>query len=178
MRNVICYDLEIARSVEAVGGWKAAREGKAGVSCLVCVNPFVWQFRIFMEDNFDQAAAMMNPAELCVSYNGNKFDDPVLRGIGLDVHDAPRLDLLEKIQQKRPFQKGWKLDDVCQRTLGVGKTHGSGVLAPHLFQRKFFGKLLTYAIHDVWLLARLYLHVLNKGFVIAPGGALVKLDVD
>ena len=81
-------------------------------------------------------ADMLEDADLIVGFNCDGFDIPCLAGVLERRLVLPRrYDILRVIWDRIPeadrFRKGWGLDAVCTRTLGVGKI-GTGEHAPAL----------------------------------------------
>src|SRR5262245_27274175 len=88
------------------------------------------EFEVYQADDCLALRARLQEADRVCTYNGLRFDLPVLwRRRRADVLWRPpwplltQDDLLARIWARlRRRQKGWKLDDVARATLGRGKT--------------------------------------------------------
>lgn len=171
--SVICYDLEIAE--EVVGDWAAARRGEKGVSSIVLWDSSTERYHLYDDYTLDAAADHLNSADLLVSFNGREFDRPCFEGFTGHKIEPKEFDILQAIWSAlgRP-QKGWRLDNVAERTLGLRK-NGNGVSAPKLYQDGRFGELFDYNLNDVFLTRKLYNHIVTYGTLVAPDGTTLQL---
>ena len=121
-------------------------------------------------------------ADRISGFNISTFDHYVTFGVRRgDSHEAltrlaPKTDdLLDRIWKALGNrEKGWKLNDVAQRTLGVCKVE-DGANAPLLFQSGDWGKLCNYVADDVAIERDLTAFVDKYGFLIAGSGRLLRL---
>jgi hypothetical protein len=176
--GVVTFDIEIEKMVEDLpGGWEDAKRGLAGVASGVAYDSASGRYHLYDGHTLDSLGDHLEDADLVVSFNGRGFDVPALSGVlGRRLHLPRHYDLLKEIWDVAGrFYKGWKLHDVCMRTLGVGKT-GHGEHAPVLAQQGRWAELFDYNLHDVWLTRELYNHVLKHGFVVDPDGEALELE--
>lgn len=125
--------------------------------------------------DIEALAKRLEAAESVVSFNGLQYDNVVLGWtLGRRINIRHNCDLYARIRKAcgpERWPKGsWKLDRICQDTLGFGKTEPDGASAPGLWKDGEMGKLFTYAFRDTWLTWRLYLHGKEAGFVVDPNG--------
>ena len=192
----IVTDVEIARTVDEVGGWDHTDRMLVGVAA-------VWSYRdqrlrFYGPDDVEDLRARLLAADRISTYNGNSFDYPVIWGVPRSEWECPENlrdpigqnavscikstlfaksnDLLARIWQALGCrEKGWKLDDVCRATLGVGKID-QGEDAPVLFKAGKWAKLYSYVADDVCLERDLTDFVDTYGFLIGGNGRVLWLD--
>lgn len=167
------YDLEIAKSVEEVGGWNHKEEMGVAVCSLCDLDTgFVWHFD---EKLMDALQYVMHNAVLRVSFNGRNFDMPVLRGckvtddvFHMDWDENRDYDIREEFAKAKgdDYAKG-SLGKVCQATFGMGKT-GAGAESPEWHKSGQFARNFTYCGHDAQLTALLFHFIDRYGYVIDP----------
>jgi len=120
----------------------------------------------------------LGAADLTLGYNTMGFDNYVLKSLVPEHRVRVELDLYQHVIKPASkvsddhFEGAWSLGAVGQRTLLLGKTR-SGAMAPTLARSNRIGELVSYNFRDVAILGRLFEHVLDVGFVVAPDGAHV-----
>lgn len=187
MLDHIVFDVEIAKTIEEVGGWNNTEKMGVAVACL-------WQhidqrMRVYGPDDVPALKERLLKADRVSSYNGLMFDCPVVWELpksewklGHPVYDKilPKTnDLLRRIWQALGFdpdkwQPGMgnaKLDNIAQATLGVGKI-GNGADAPKWYQAGQIQRVVNYCCDDVCLERDLTDFVDRYGFVIHMGKQL------
>lgn len=162
------YDLEIARSVDEVGGW----ENKADMGVAVCSlcdlhTGMLWHFDSHLLESLQ---SVMETALLRVSFNGRDFDNEVLRGVGIEIPFSETTDY--DIRQEFCRAKGddrarGSLGKICQATFGLGKT-GAGGDSPAWHKAGWHARNITYCGHDAFLTAKLFEHIEKYGYVVDP----------
>jgi DEAD/DEAH box helicase domain-containing protein len=192
----IALDLEIARHVEAVGGWDYT--GEMGVACAVVYDFAAQRFRCYDSSELEDLQACVQRADQIVTWNGWTFDLPVIYGVNRPDWEAHPLkqqpggkdgkplaersvDLLRDVyaaqgldpDKRTPAHAGWRLEDCSLATIGVGKC-GEGALAPDLFQKGRWGELITYCQHDVWLTKELDLFRRKHRYFLNLRGKVVR----
>lgn len=168
MPRILTWDLEIRHPVHEVGGWHAVRAGEAGVSILVIKDTETGRPHFYDDHNLDAALAHLNAGDLLVGFNTIDFDTAVVQSITGECITTPQYDILAAIwAASRGRPKGYKLDQVASRTLGVGKS-GDGTFATTLVSRGRWADLVDYCANDVFLTAKLYNHIVEKGWVQSP----------
>lgn len=182
--RTVILDVEIPRTVEECGGWD--RTSQMGVAVAVAYDPDYDQYRVYDQTEVEPLREMLRSASAIVSWNGWRFDLPVIFGHDRDrwesSEDAAQMmkaaksnDMLLILQDYLgKYTKGLSLGATAERTIGVGKS-GEGAMAPELFKAGRIGELVTYCIHDVWLTARLHEFAATYGFLVAPDGRTVRV---
>lgn len=121
--------------------------------------------------DLEALAGRLGSADEVVSFNGTRWDTPVLSealGRPLFLHECDLYTAIRKGLNGRKWPQGsWKLDRVARDTLGVGKT-GNGAIAPTLWREGEVGRLLTYCHRDAWITWRLWEHIRTHGSVLDP----------
>lgn len=175
MARICCWDLEIHDPITAHGGWEAAKRGDCGISALVISDSETGRFHIYDKFTLDEAIDHLNSADLAVGFNTNDFDEEVLRGVTSRYLQCARYDILQTIWNELPMrQKGWKLDQVCQRTLEIGK-NSNGDFATTLVAKGHWGQLFDYCLNDVHLVKQLYNFIVDFGYLVGPNGEKLPL---
>lgn len=177
MSKLVAWDLEIKTPVQNCSdGWEGARRGDCGVSALVIWDSETGRPHIYDESTLEEAMDHLNGADLVVGYNTIGFDNEVMFGLTGRYITAPQYDVLYKIWEALPVRtKGWKLDDVANRTIGEGKNN-KGEYATALWADGRYGELFDYCLNDVQILRRLFNHIVDTGMVIGPDDS--KLDLE
>ena len=169
--NGIIYDIEIIeippkKGEELIPGLKYCKgwqdyEGMH-ISCICAYELATGDYRVFLKDNFSAFQNLVRQSDLIIGFNSERFDDEVCRANGLYVRTNYDL-LLETwsaagVNPAGPFgaaHKGFKLEDIAQANLGVGKS-GEGANAAVLWQEGKFGQVIDYCLRDVRLTAQLW----------------------
>ena len=184
---IVTFDLEIEKSVDEVGGWDGARQGKAGMSC--CVTSSIeaspgdfcsraTKINLWDRHTMEGLVALLETADTIVSFNGIGFDLPVISALyGREVKPKKHFDILAQIWTalRGKKYKGWGLDPVCQRTIGRGKT-GSGEHAPILWMQGRYAEVFDYCLRDVELTEDLYFHIMEVGSIKGPEGEELEIN--
>jgi predicted PolB exonuclease-like 3'-5' exonuclease len=166
--NPIAFDLELLHKSKNESNWlEEAKQGILGISVIA-----LWDLNeerpfIYGAERLEEAIEHMAYADPLVSYNGIDFDLPVIEGtLGYDLKEIPHYDIKKEIYDALGTRhKGYKLNDVADRTIGKQKLyHGkdSYGLSP--------SEKYTYCLHDTMLTAELYEFILEHGFIIDRDG--------
>lgn len=175
----VAFDLEIMEEVDSVNRtWDDARNGRCGVSVLCLYDSDIDQYLFFDPSNLADGLQYLRHADLIVGFNSREFDVPCLEGaVGESLGFVPHCDMLQEIWGalgKR--RKGFKLADICERTLGISKS-SSGDLAPVLYSTGRFAELHTYCLRDVQLTAKLFDYIAEHGHIIDPVGDKLEVPI-
>lgn len=171
----IVLDIEIAKTIEETpGGWNATDQLGVAVACLYDFR--LDRLRIYGPQEIDELRARVYSAERITTFNGWRFDFPVLFGLPQPerVEDLRTTsdDLLRRIWTARRLNPdtfnpkthgGYKLDTLCLSTLGVGKI-GNGADAPKWYQAGQVQRVASYCADDVFLTRDLALFIDRFGF--------------
>lgn len=136
-----------------------------GLSCLGVYTNTDSEARVFDKHTLWEFFKLCEGADLLVSYNGVHFDNKVIsaHGVAAVAWQHKCFDLRVALLQAAPdlrFKPGYKLGQICERTLGVGKT-GEGALAPVLWQQGRYAEVMDYCLKDTNLVRRLFQHCLE-----------------
>lgn len=163
MARICCWDLEIHDPITNNGGWEAAKRGECGISALVISDSETGRFHIYGKDTLDEAVDHLNAADLCVGFNTQDFDELVLYGVTGRYIQSARYDILQEIWRALPMrEKGWKLDQVAEHTLGLNK-NSNGEFATSLVAQGRWSELFDYCLNDVHLTRQIYNHIVDMG---------------
>ena len=175
MMDHIVVDVEIARTIEQVGGWGATDQ--MGVACAVVYEFANDRYRVYGPTDVEMLKERLLAAGRVTTFNGWKFDFPVIWGLpGRERVEDMRWksdDLLGRIwlaqgldpESFGPKHAGWGLDNVARGTLNAGKI-GNGADAPKWFQAGEWAKLVSYCADDVTLTRNLCSFMDKYGFVV------------
>jgi len=179
MKDKIVFDLEIAKTIEEVGGWDHTE--KMGMSCAVVYEYQTDRYRIYGPDDVQILRKRIEAAEEIVGFNIWRFDFPVLYGLPgrgrVEDLRSKCNDLLARIwkslgldeEQFSELHKGWGLDAVARGTLGGTGKSGYGGDAPIWFQAGYWARLVDYCLEDVRLERDLGDFIDRHGYVINGG---------
>lgn len=171
----IVVDVEIAHTIEEVGGWDHTE--RMGVGVAVVYEYQTDRFRVYGPNDVGALQDRLLKADRITGFNIYRFDFPVIWGLpGRQrvEHLKPKSnDLLQRIwkslgldeERFSDLHKGWGLDVVCKGTLRVGKS-GYGGDAPKWFQAGEWARLVDYCLDDVRLERDLGAFVDRYGFVV------------
>lgn len=188
MEDHIVFDVEIQKTIEELPhGWDSTH--LMGVAC-ACVWEYRTQrLRLYGPDDVDALRSRLLKADRITSFNGWRFDVPVIWRIAksqwkdnreahvLAVSSSLRSktdDILERIWialglDPDSFNKhthlGWGLDVVARGTLGVGKI-GYGGDAPKWYQEGQWARVANYCADDVCLTRDLSDFIDRFGYII------------
>lgn len=175
--SFIALDLEIKTSpLDHPEGWAAARRGDCGVSAVCLYHSESGCYHLFDDHNLRDVIDFIREVDTVVTFNGADFDLPCLEGVlGEPLPINSQYDILQEIWAALGGRrKGYKLDQVCQRTLGFGKM-GNGEFATVLYARGRFAELFTYCMHDVYLTQTLFEHIMATGCITDVNGDKLQL---
>lgn len=185
-KNTVIFDLEIQKSIAAKGeyidpetqvdGW--ANSSKSKMSFGVLFDYEDGLYKIYDQNNIKELEERLLRADRIVTYNGISFDYGVLREDGCNIQPSPLRDydilaMLWNVNRKK--EKGFKLNEVGELNLGVGKSD-DGAEAPKMFQSGEYARLISYCISDVFLTKSIYDLICNQGFLLAKGGIKFNLS--
>lgn len=177
----VVVDVEIAKTIEEVGGWGHTHLMGVGVAC-------VWEYatrrmRVYGPEDVLALQDRLLAADRVSGFNILNFDYPVIWGLGKKewmTHELrsrllPKTDdMLRRIWQTLGLNpdsfgyhhQGWGLDAVCTHTLpGAPGKIGHGAEAPKWFQKGLVQKVVNYCADDVALERDLTDHVEQHGWV-------------
>lgn len=179
--NIIVVDSEIKHGVitednPAQPGYQYAQGWTdylgMGISTICAYDFYTARLRVFCEDNFDQWLELVRHRDGVVSFNGNRFDNPLLSAHGLGFDLEKSIDLAALIWQaagipEGEHPKGLGLDAICRANDIPGKT-GNAVDAPQDWQQGRIGRVIDYCLGDVRSETELYTQILNCGYITDP----------
>jgi len=161
-RRIIYLDLETQRSALEVGGWQNAH--LMMVSVAVAYDSLEDRFYAFTEDHLEELVRQLSSADLVIGFNIKRFDYAVLQPYTpVDLGELPTFDLLEEIFNRLRYRIS--LDHLATETLGRQKS-GDGLKALEWFKAGEMDMLTEYCKDDVILTRDLFLHGLDKGYLI------------
>ncbi len=169
--KVLVLDIEAKERVDF------DRPHEAGMS--VCCTWDSWsagrwgRFRFFQGDQEDieRLVQTLRAADLWVTFNGNRYDLPVIRHLASALPLVDHCDLMDAIVTTLRYRLS--LENVARATLGRGKSgHGLGAL--EYYRQGRWGELCTYCMDDVLLTRDLFFYARTHGMLWATprgGGA-------
>ena len=170
--STVVFDIETRKLAQDLpGGWPALKRGEGGISAVVAWSSLTGRPHIFDANTLADCGSFLEMHDCVIGYNSVGFDIPVLTGVlERDLAFPFHLDLLQVIWDSFPpyetrFQKGYKLTEVCRRTLGIEKT-GEGALAPELADKGLWGELFDYCLNDVHITRQLARFVQDHGYIL------------
>jgi len=179
--RVLTLDIETRFLAAEVGGWARMLAGAGGISALVIHDSTTGRFHCFNDTTIQEAAEFMErPNTVVCSFNGARFDIPVIEAVlGRSLALPHHFDLLALIWTAltpgEPKQAN-SLREVAYRTLGAGKT-GESEKAPALAKAGKWLTLFRYCKNDVDLTRRLFDFARQYGGIISHTGEVLNLNL-
>ncbi len=161
-KRILYFDLETQKSATEVGGWQNIH--LMMVSVAVVFDSLEDRFYIFVEDEIDRLFEHFARADLVIGFNLKRFDYTVLQPYtSKDLHEIPTFDILENIYNRLGYRLS--LDHLVKETLNKGKS-ADGLQALEWFKTGEIEKLTEYCKQDVLLTRDLFIHGLDKGYLV------------
>ncbi len=171
-QSEIYLDVETLRLAHEVdGGWRNI----PGFGLSVAIT---WdethQYRTWWESDSGGLIDVLGSFDRIVTFNGERFDFPVLSAYGKVEHLFPRsfdvlLDLTKRLTHRV------KLDSLAQHTLGRGKG-GSGTDAVAWWRAGRTQDVAEYCRQDVQILVEIVKFAREKGYVMIDPGRKVQVE--
>jgi DEAD/DEAH box helicase domain-containing protein len=168
---IVGYDLEIKNPIDGKEiTWST--HDRMGISVGVAFDYRTGDFTTYFDDNMADLASLLNGAGLIVGFNHIGFDNSLLRASGFPLKPDSELRQYDMLVESRRamgwrpgdrFPSGMKLDNHLEVMFGIKKT-SHGEEAPHMYQRREWGKLTSYCIADVRRECMLFEHIWNEGW--------------
>ena len=167
--KILIYDCEIANAVPQrkdpiipnihyCKGWEDFQG--MGIACVTAYDYHLEQYRVFLEDNLNDFAALVDDSDLIVGFNNNRFDDDLVAVNGIVIDPEKTYDILQEIwfaaghgyvRKRDDFEfkvhGGYSLDNVVQVNFKLSKS-GKGAAAPILWQQNKRGQVIDYGLTD------------------------------
>jgi len=117
--KIAVFDCE---TKNAVTDW--SDYGAMGIACVVVEDnwtvPGQWRARIYQEEEIELLVRVLEEAHHVVSYNGKRFDNPLIQHFAEGDPKRYNVDLFELIE--RSAGRRYSLDNIAEATLGVSKS--------------------------------------------------------
>jgi hypothetical protein len=117
---------------------------------------------VFLEDNLDDLAHMINQCRWVAGFNSQRFDEPLLAACwGIHIPREKSIDLKAEIVKAAGldplarYHAGVSLERCCGANTGAIK-NGHGALAPVWWQQGRQGRVIDYCLGDVSMLTGLF----------------------
>lgn len=184
-KSIVVYDLEIKKEIGKDGvTWKTF--DKMGVSVGCAFDYRTMDFLVFMDDNISDLGRLVQDCDLLVGFNIEGFDNPLLNVHApfkrtkeiYDILYYSRMAVGWDRSKDAMYPSGLKLDDHLESTFGKSEMKtANGEEAPRMWQRKEYGKLISYCLADVRREKKLFEHIVTGGKVTTKkhGSRLLKL---
>lgn len=184
------FDIEIANTVESVGGWN--NTGKMGIGICAMWQSKLERYRIYGERDVDLIREVLRKENEIGGFNIVNFDLPVAFGMEKDewMRSELRREMLPKCNDilrriwislgLNPdiFTKhhaGFKLDTVVQGTLNSKGKIAEGAIAPIWYQEGKVAEVANYCLDDVQLERQLCEFVDRYGYIRLPDGTNLRI---
>lgn len=153
-----------------------------GISTICAYDNHQNRTRVFMDDNYGHFEDLMLSREMIVSFNGLRFDIPLLEANEIIVPYIKHIDLAAEIWRAAgiPYgehPKGLSLDKITRANSLPGKT-GNGANAPQDYQAGNIGRIIDYCLADVRATTALFWHILtHKGITDPRNGQWLPVEL-
>ena len=174
--RILYLDLETQKSAQEVGGWQNSHLMR--VSVVVVYDTKDETYYYYDETNMEKLFSHLKEADLVVGFNIKGFDYKVLGAYLTALDEIPTFDILESVFSSLGFRLS--LDHLAEETLNVAK-QADGLQAIQWFRQGEMDKLREYCKQDVEITKALFLHGLEKGFLVyreKTNGRRLRLLVD
>lgn len=173
MRKIV-FDIETSNLFSEVGSNNPA---DLSISVVGLYEYESDKYSTFLAEEFSKLWAIIENADILISFNGDHFDIPLLnKYYPGDLLKIKSVDLLKEIHNS--IGRRVKLDQIAEGTLGVNKS-GHGIEATKWWKEGKVEEVKRYCLDDVRITKDLYDYALKEGkLVFKEGGNLneVKLD--
>jgi len=198
--DVLVYDVELCQEIKGKEDWKKVNDEWFGSAVVYSYKKDDYSFFLH-QSGLKQLKTLLNRSKV-ISFNGITFDSCVVLGrtrsilktrnrYGLTIQHGSLFwteydlfincmkgyyNIKEDYEARKKISPGgFRLNDICKRTLGIGK-NGKGSEAPRLYQQKRYDDLLSYNLQDVRITKNLLDHVLKFGWIRNRDGKKVKME--
>ena len=174
--RILFLDLETQKTAKEVGGWQNSHLMR--ISVVVVYDTKDERYHYYDEATIGQLLSHLKQADLVVGFNIKRFDYKVLGAYLPDVSGIPTFDILESVFVRLGFRLS--LDHLAKETLNIAK-QADGLQAVRWFKQGEIDKLKEYCRQDVEITKELFLHGLEKGFLVyrqKANGRRLRLLVD
>ena len=182
-RKIAVFDAEIKKPInKCTKGWQSHDE--MGVSVLVIFDYQTMRYRIFGDNNIEEALDILFYHDLVVGFNTVRFDWKLLKATYIEScakralnRKSKDYDILREIWKLLGLNPdvfspkthgGYKLDDVARESINMQKS-GDGALAPLLYQQNRLYDVIDYCVEDVRIERTLFECAIENGYVIRNG---------
>lgn len=179
--SILIYDTEIKHGIATpdnlpLPGYQYARDwtdfAGMGISVIGVWDAQENRPHVFCEDNLEAWLDLVEHRDYVVSFNGHRFDDPLLKAHGADYPAEKSIDLAALIWSAAGIPpghhpKGLSLDAICRANHLPTKT-GKGAAAPQLWQDGKIGQVIDYCLGDVLCTLKLFQLVYQEGWITDP----------
>ncbi len=190
--KIAVFDAEIKKPInECTKGWKSHDE--MGCSVLVIFDYFTMRYRIFGDNNIEEALDILFYYDLVVGFNTVNFDWKLLKATYIEScakraldRKSKDYDILREIWKSLGLNPdvfspkthgGYKLDDVARESINMQKS-GDGALAPVLYQQGKLYDVIDYCVEDVRIEKTLFEYAISNGYVIRHGEKIKLPGID
>lgn len=175
---MIIFDSEIKKAI--LGKGEKKRHGVEyckgwndhvgmGISCICTFDTIEEDVRVFLDDNINEFQGYIDEQYTCGFYS-KRFDNKLLKAHGITVNPATHFDFWEIVSEsaKHAGEEHRKRGSLSLDALSTANFPGTtknehGALMPIYYQTGDIGKLITYCIRDVQLLANLIMAAIQDG---------------
>ena len=156
--RIITFDIETKNSFQDVNSNDPA---DLDISVVCTHDSLDGSYKSFLENDFGALWALLEQADVLVTWNGDHFDIPLLnKYYPGDLTRIKSLDLMKEVQLV--LGRRLKLDSVGEATLGRTKS-GHGLQALEWWAKGEVDKIIKYCIDDVKLTRDIYDYAIANG---------------
>lgn len=170
IKQAVIFDLEIKNVIDGTNiTWDDKH--KMGISVGVARIFGSGETMVFMDDNMNELADLLESAPIVSGFNIIGFDIPLLEAtLSRKLKLNKIYDMLYVSRKSvgwsegKTFPKGLRLNDHLAGVFGDKKTE-DGADAPIFYQDKKLGRLISYCVADVHRETKLFAHMHESGWV-------------
>jgi hypothetical protein len=178
---MIIYDVEILRAIpdrrgerqpdiEYCAGFDDFHN--MGIACLCGYNYADDSYFVFGKNELGEFEKLVKQTDCVVGYNIFKFDNNLLNAEGVNIPRDLCYDLFHEIYLKTKRFIG--LNAMSEANGGKQKTE-NGALAPIMWQKGEYTRVINYCLNDVRMTKRLVDKVIRQGWLYCPSKEIIRL---
>ena len=174
--RVLYFDLETQKSADDVGGWNNSHLMKLAVG--VVWDSIDKKHFTYLEKDAERLAEKLKTADLVVGFNVIGFDYAVLQPYSpFDLLEIPTFDMLVYVHKTLGHRLS--LNNIAQASLNAEKS-ADGLISLQWYKEGKIDKIIEYCIQDVEITRDVFLHGLEKGYLLIDSRSKgrQRMDVD
>jgi hypothetical protein len=159
---------ELIDGVEYCEGW--GDHTGMGIACVAVYDILRARARLFLDDNLDELAELIERVDCVVGYNNHCCDNKLLAAHGILIPEERSSDLFAAIKKCPNTRSGCGLEPMHRANFpnSTGKGRFDSAMAPVNWQQGRRGSVIDGCLNDMQMTAELLTMALAQGFLMSP----------